>query len=315
MPPVVDVKNLEHVYPAPRRSGEPRWALKDVSFSILRGEIFGVLGPNGGGKTTLFRILSTALRASGGTVSVLGKDVRSESDFIREKLGVVFQSPSLDKKLTVMENLVHQGRLHGLSGDVLRQKIAHHLERVGMSDRSGEMVERLSGGLQRRVEIVRGLLHGPEVLLLDEPTSSLDPGARKDVWTYLDTLSQEGVTVLVTTHVMEEADRCTRLALFDEGRLVALDTPMALKKAIRGDVISVTSPDPVRLAKGILERFGCPSVIMDKTLRLERNEGHRFVPQLVEAFPGLVETLSVGKPSLDDVFVRHTGHRFWTTTP
>jgi ABC-2 type transport system ATP-binding protein len=246
---------------------------------------------------------------------VLNHDVGVSPHLVRETIGVVFQSPSLDKKLTVLENLVHQGRLYGLRGAGLYTRAKDLLERLGVADRASDAVETLSGGLQRRVEIAKGLLHSPALLLLDEPTTGLDPGARKDVWTYLASLTQQGVTVLVTTHLMEEAERCSRLALLDKGLLAALGTPARLKEDIRGDVVTVTTSSPMKLMDGVRSVFGLVATEMDGAVRIERLEGHRFVPQLVEAFPGLIETVQVGKPTLEDVFVRHTGHRFWAEKP
>ena len=315
MSSAVQIENLRHDYPPRKRRGPPCPALRGVTFSVEPGELFGVLGPNGGGKTTLFKILSTALRPTGGQAAILAHDVGLSPDLVRKKIGVVFQSPSLDKKLTVLENLIHQGRLYGLRGADLKQRALDLLGRLGVADRASDTVETLSGGLQRRVEIAKGLLHSPALLLLDEPTTGLDPGARKDVWTYLSTLTQQGVTVLVTTHLMEEAERCTRLALLDKGLLAALGTPSRLKEDIRGDVVTVTTPDPARLIAGIKATFGLVAAEMDGAVRIERLEGHRFVPQLVEAFPGLIETVQVGKPTLEDVFVLHTGHRFWADKP
>lgn len=307
----VEIDGLRHDYPARRRGAGPCPALRGVSFSVQAGELFGVLGPNGGGKTTLFKILSTALCPTGGRAVLLGHDLGTSPAGVREKIGVVFQSPSLDKKLSVFENLLHQGRLYGLEGEDLRRRAVDRLERLGVADRASDVVETLSGGLQRRVEIAKGLLHDPAVLLLDEPTTGLDPGARKDVWTYLATLTKQGVTVLVTTHLMEEAERCSRLALLDQGTLAALGTPAQLKEAIRGDVVTVTSSDSTRLIEGVRQQFGLEAILRDGAVRIERPDGHRFVPQLVEAFPGLVTSIHVGKPTLEDVFVLHTGHRFW----
>lgn len=310
--PAVVIEELRHDYPPRRRGGAPCPALRGISFSVAAGELFGILGPNGGGKTTLFRILSTALRPTAGRAALLGQDVGQSPERVRERIGVVFQSPSLDKKLSVMENMIHQGRLYGLHGAELRLRAKEFLERLGVADRAGDTVETLSGGLQRRVEIAKGLLHQPAALLLDEPTTGLDPGARKDVWTYLASLTQQGVTVLVTTHLMEEAERCSRLALLDRGTLAAMGTPAQLKEAIRGDVVTVTSSDTARLVEGIRASFGLEVTAMDGVVRIERRDGHRFIPPLVEAFPGLIETVQVGKPTLEDVFVHHTGHRFWT---
>ncbi len=311
MTAAVQIEGLRHDYPPRRRGGAPCPALRGISFSVEPGELFGILGPNGGGKTTLFKSLSTALRPTGGQAALLNHDVAVSPDLVRQKIGVVFQSPSLDKKLSVLENLIHQGRLYGLRGADLYRRAHDLLERLGVADRASDTVETLSGGLQRRVEIAKGLLHSPALLLLDEPTTGLDPGARKDVWTYLATLTQQGVTVLVTTHLMEEAERCSRLALLDKGLLAAMGTPARLKEDIRGDVVTVTTSSPMKLMDGVRSTFGLVATEMDGAVRIERLEGHRFVPQLVEAFPGLIETVQVGKPTLEDVFVLHTGHRFW----
>lgn len=301
----VAVDRLTHVYPGGRK------ALDGLRFQVASGTLFGVLGPNGGGKTTLFNILSTALTPTSGEAVLGGESLSGGIDSVRRKIGVVFQNPALDKKLTVWENLVFQGRLYGLSGDALSAKAEALLGRVGMLDRRGEPVERLSGGLRRRVEVAKGLLHGPEVLLLDEPTTGLDPGARRDLWLYLDELRKEGVTILVTTHLMEEAERCGRLLLLHEGRKVAEGTPAELKAEIGGDIIVVQTPDPERLLQGVREKFAFEGVLMDGMVRLERPDGPRFVPQLLEAFSGLIASVTVGKPTLEDVFMRRTGHRLW----
>ena len=277
-------------------------ALDGVTFAVRSGEVFGLVGPNGGGKTTLFKILSTALTPSSGAARVAGIDVRDGA--VRRKIGVVFQSPSLDGKLTVGENLLHHGHLYGLSGPGLRQRIGEELARFGLADRSGDRVEKLSGGLQRRVELAKSLLHRPEVLLLDEPSTGLDPGARRDLWDALRSL--KGVTVLLTTHLLEEAERCDRLAILHKGKLVALGEPLALRGEIGGDVVTVRSREAERLAAGIREKLGESPQVVDGTVRLARDRGHEFVGRLVEAFPGMVESVTVAKPSLEDVFMSKT---------
>lgn len=291
----VDVEGLSHRY------GE-RVALDAVAFSVRSGEVFGLVGPNGGGKTTLFKILSTALTPSSGTARVAGIDVRDGA--VRRKIGVVFQAPSLDGKLTVAENLLHHGHLYGMSGRGLRQRIGEELARFGLAERAGDRVERLSGGLQRRVELAKSLLHRPEVLLLDEPSTGLDPGARRDLWDALRGL--KGVTVLLTTHLLEEAERCDRLAILHKGKVVALGEPMALRGEIGGDVVTVRSRDPQQLAAAIREKLGEVSQVVDGTVRLSRERGHEFVGRLVEALPRLVESVTVAKPSLEDVFMSKT---------
>jgi ABC-2 type transport system ATP-binding protein len=301
----IQVEQLSHVYGSHR-------ALESVSFSISQGEIFGLLGPNGGGKSTLFRVLSTLLPVQSGDVRVLERNAASEAAAIRGRIGVTFQSPSLDRRLTVAENLTHQGHLYGLRGRELAQRIDDRLARLGLLDRRGARVDSLSGGLQRRVEIAKGLLHDPELLLLDEPSTGLDPGARHDLWRYLRQVrSDSGMTILVTTHLMDEAEKCDRLGLLDRGRLVALGTPAELRSEIGGDCLTIMSTDPQSLAAKIAERFGATPQWMGSTLRLERERGHEFLRELINAFPDDIQSVTLGKPSLEDVFISKTGHRLW----
>lgn len=298
------VENLTHRY------GD-RVALDRVSFNVQPGEMFGLLGPNGGGKTTLFRILSTLMRPREGRVQIFGNDVVTQRTEVRRRIGVVFQAPSLDKKLTVLENLRHHGHIFGLSGDPLRQRIDELMTRFGIADRANERTEKLSGGLRRRVEIARGLLHKPQLLLLDEPSTGLDPRVRREVGDYLEELrDKDGVTILVTTHIMEEAERCDRLALLDHGKLVALDKPAKLKEQVGGDVVTIHARDCDRLCEQVEKRFSVKASVVNQTVRVERPRGHEFIPALVEAFPGEIEAISTGKPTLEDVFIHLTGHRF-----
>ena len=288
-----------------------RTALNKVSFEVGQGEIFGLLGPNGGGKTTLFRILSTLVAPVEGTVRLFGIDVVREQSEIRRRIGVVFQAPSLDRKLTVLENLRHQGHLYNLRGLELRTRMDELLSRFGMADRKNDLVETLSGGQRRRVELAKGLLHKPQVLLLDEPSTGLDPRMRRELSDYLERLrDDDGMTILLTTHLMEEADRCGRIAILDRGQLVALNTPRQLKEQIGGDVISVETGQPQPLAEQISKRFNLVAKVLDGSVRIERADGHKFVTDLVEAFPGQIDAVSIHKPTLEDVFIRLTGHRF-----
>jgi ABC-2 type transport system ATP-binding protein len=304
--PVISVENIVHRY-------DRRTALDGVSFEVRRAELFGLLGPNGSGKTTLFRILSTLMVPSGGRAVILGCDVATDPSALRRKIGVVFQAQSIDRKLTAAENLWHQGHLYGLHGPALKSRMTEMLARVGLADRAEEKAETFSGGMQRRLELAKGLLHRPAVLLLDEPTTGLDPGARRDLWQYLGILrDQEQVTVMVTTHLMEEAERCDRLAILNAGKLVALGTPAKLKQEIGGDVILLDTPNPESLAERLRERFHGNAQVLEGQIRLERSNGHRFVTDLVEGFPGEIDAISISKPSLEDVFIRRTGHRFWT---
>ncbi len=288
-----------------------RQALVDLSLEIAPGEIFAFLGPNGGGKTTLFRLLSTLIPLQEGQVEILSHDIRTQSAQVRSQIGVVFQAPSLDKKLTVSENIRHQAHLYGIAGATLRQREAEMLARLGLADRAGERAEALSGGLRRRAELAKGMIHRPRLLLLDEPSTGLDPGARSDLWSYLRSLSEQGVTVVLTTHLLEEADKADRIAILNEGRLVALDTPEALRATVGGDSITIRSSDPQRLAAAIGAEFGCEAQVLDGAVRLEQADGHRWIARLVDAFGGQIESVTLGKPSLEDVFIARTGHRFW----
>jgi len=305
--PVISVQNLVHRY-------ENRTALNGISFDVRPAELFGLLGPNGSGKTTLFRILSTLMIPTGGRALVMGCDATQDAATLRRQIGVVFQAQSVDPKLTAYENLWHQGHLYGLRGSALKKRVEEILARVGLADRAKERVETFSGGMQRRIELAKGLLHHPGVLLLDEPTTGLDPGARRDLWQYLQILrDEEQVSVLVTTHLMEEAERCDRLAIMNEGNLVALGTPAELKSEIGGDVILLDAAhDADLLAQNIRARFHVATTVMGNQVRIEQEAGHRFVPDVVEAFPGEIQAISVSKPALEDVFIHRTGHKFWS---
>ena len=293
------------------RYGE-REALSGVSFDVLPGGIFGLLGPNGGGKTTLFRILSTLLPLQAGSVRVFGQDLSREQAAVRSLIGVTFQSPSLDRRLTVFENLKHQGHLYGLQGAALRSRIDLLLDRLGVADRRRDRVESLSGGLQRRVEVAKSLLHDPELLLLDEPSTGLDPGARRDLWDYLTALRIDtGVTILVTTHLMDEAERCDRLGILDRGRLVALGSPNELRSSIGGDCLTIQANEPESLSRRIAERFAVQPRVLGDAVRIERDRGHELLRDLIEAFPEEIRGVALGKPTLEDVFIQRTGRQFW----
>ncbi len=308
----VEVRDLSFEYAPVRRGGDPHLALSGVTFSVQAGEIFGLLGPNGGGKTTLFKILSTLVKPSAGSAKIVGLDVSSQAEAIREHLGVAFQAPSLDKKLTASENLRHQGHLYGLHGSDLSGRINRLLERFGLQERAHDRVETFSGGMARRVELAKTLLHRPILLLLDEPSTGLDPGARRDLWDQLRQLrARDGVTVLLTTHLMEEAVACDRLALLHRGQIVALGSPEQLVSEIGGDVIIVQTRQPEDLCRQVVARFQCAATVLDGTVRIEREAGHQFIPQIVEAFPGQIDAISLGKPTLEDVFIHRTGHRLW----
>jgi ABC-2 type transport system ATP-binding protein len=298
---VIRVDNLSHRY------GD-RAALSNVSFETKKGEIFGLLGPNGGGKSTLFRILATMMTPTGGSASIAGYDVVRDAARVRRLVGVVFQTQSLDKALTVEENLRAQGHLHGLSGALLRERMDSAMERLGLGERRKDLVEKLSGGLRRRVEIAKALLHKPQVLLMDEASTGLDPAARRDLSLHVERLREnDGVTVLLTTHILEEAGRCDRLALLHNGRIVAEGSPGELRSRIGGDVVVLETGDAAALVAGIERRFGLAPAIVDGRVRVEMPNGHRFIAEVMEAFPGTVESVGLHKPTLEDVFVRETG--------
>jgi ABC-2 type transport system ATP-binding protein len=307
--PALEADSLSRVF------GERR-ALDRVSLSIEAGEIFALLGPNGGGKTTLFRILATILAPTSGSFRVAGHAPGEDLTALRRSLGVVFQSPSLDRKLTVRENVRLQGTLYGLSGPALAARCDELLSRFDIHDRAGDLVEVLSGGLAKRVEIAKALLHRPKVLLLDEPSTGLDPLARRDLMSLLTSLATDGTCVLMTTHLFEEAEAATRIGILDRGRLAACGTPGALKTTVGGDVIALETSqgeEARALATAVLARFGEAAgrvTAVGTLVRIERPRGHEFVPALVEAFPGRFRSVTLGAPSLEDVFVDTTGHRF-----
>lgn len=292
------------------RYGDRR-ALSGISFDVPPGQIFGLLGPNGGGKSTLFRLLCTLLPFQEGRASVAGQDVASAPSAVRRAIGVTFQSPSLDGRLTVRENLRAQGQLYGLYGTDLKRRTAGLMARLGLSDRDRDRADTLSGGLKRRVEIAKGLLHDPMVLLLDEPSTGLDPGARHDLWRLLMEFRDAGMTILVTTHLMEEAERCDRLAILNRGDVVAIGTPDELRESVGGDCLTIRGREMESLSEKIRTRFLVDTKIVAGAARIEHEHGHELLRRIVDAFPDEVASITLGKPTLEDVFIARTGHRFW----
>ena len=293
-----------------RRLFGERVALDDVSFSVGEGEIFALLGPNGGGKTTLFRILSTLLPPSGGTARIAGFNVQNEAAGVRQSLGVVFQSPSLDPQLSVAENLRYGGNLYGMRGALLEDRLREMASALRVEDRLDDHVKVLSGGLRRRVEIAKCLLPRPRVLLLDEPSTGLDPMARVDLWNILDQLRRKlGMTVVLTTHLMDEAERCDRVAILHRGRLLGCDSPDALRATIGADVLTLTAKAPEMFVEKFAARFGWAAILQDGVMRAEIPKAHEQVARIVEEFPGEILSVTAGRPTLEDVFVRMTGER------
>lgn len=303
-PAAVTVSDLCHSY------GERR-AVSGVSFDVAQGELFGILGPNGGGKSTTFRILATLVTPQSGTASVLGHDVVRERETVRRMIGVAFQSPALDVKLTVGENLMHHGHLYGMSGSDLRERMHAALERTRLDERASEMVESLSGGLRRQLELAKSLLTSPAVLLLDEPTVGLDPQARDEFWRLVSDLRRdERMTVVATTHLLEEAAACDRIAILDEGRLVALGTPSALCGEIDGDIVTLRGAGiGARLGK-IATEFGVSPSGEVGTWQMVIRHGHEVASRLAGLLGADLESVSVARPTLADVFRHRTGHGF-----
>lgn len=301
---MIEVQNLSYAYGT-------RQALEDVTFQIESGEIFGFLGPNGGGKTTLFKLLSTAIPVTHGTVQLRGYNLAQGSHALRKHIGVVFQQPSLDGKLTVAENLRHHGHLYGVWGAELKRRIQSVLDEVELSDRADDSVETLSGGLQQRVALAKAILHQPTLLLLDEPSTGLDPGVRRRFSTYLAQLRERnGVTIVLTSHILDEAERCDRVGILDAGKLVATGTPDELKARLGGDVVTIDCLSAAALHPKILQHFGYDASVVDAALRVECPRGHEFVRDVVAAFPTQITAVRFGKPTLEDVFIKLTGHRF-----
>jgi ABC-2 type transport system ATP-binding protein len=287
-----------------------RVAVDDLTLNIPKAKLFALLGPNGSGKSTLFRLLATLIPLQSGEVNVLGYDLRRETAQIRMRQGVVFQAPSLDKKLTVCENLRQQAALYGVSGTMLSERMNRLLGQFELTDRANERCEKLSGGQRRRVELAKCLLHEPELLILDEPSTGLDPAARLEVMRLLTHLrDDQGTTIVLTTHLLEEAGRADEIAIMDLGKVVAQGTPQALKSSVGGDSIELETSDAMRLAAQINDRLTLNAKVIDGAVRLETPEPTRQLARIMETFGEQVETAKIGKPSLEDVFIAKTGRR------
>ncbi len=291
-------------------------AVNNISISVKPGELFGLLGPNGAGKTTLINMLSTMTEPSGGSAKVWGFDVQRQAGSVRQNIGMVFQGTTLDDRLTGRENLDLHGRLYGLDSKTRKNRINEVLSLVELTDRADAIVKTYSGGMMRRLEIARGLMHHPHVLFLDEPTLGLDPQTRLHIWEYIKTLNkEEGVTIMLTTHYMEEADHlCNRIAIIDHGEIVALDTPEALKNSLGGDVITLglENPDDITRLCEAYQKNGCANIVSRKMneVFITVKEGERQIPHVLAlaSKAGIpIQSVSLRKPTLDDVFIHHTG--------
>ncbi|MCW5873348.1 MAG: ATP-binding cassette domain-containing protein [Anaerolineales bacterium] len=293
-------------------------AVDGLSLSVQAGELFALLGPNGGGKTTTLGMLTTLLRPSAGTARVAGYDVAAQPHEVRRCIGVVFQGPSLDEQLTARENLDFHARIYNLPRAVFRQRSDELLALVELAERQHEPVRNFSGGMRRRLELARGLMHQPQVLFLDEPTVGLDPQTRRAMWDYLHTLRQQsGVTIFLTTHYLEEAEGCDRVAILDSGTLAALDTPAALKATLGGDVLHFRVAD-VQAAEQLLHAEGLAVRRGPEGLAVEVGDGPQRIPELVAALERgghAVQAVNLRRPSLEDVFIKLTGRAIRTEAP
>jgi len=284
-------------------------AVDQVSLSVTEGEIFGFLGPNGAGKTTTINILCTLLRPTSGTALVNGYDIIRQRNQVRSSIGLVFQDPTLDEYLTGEQNLRFHAYAYNVPRSVRERRIGELLELVGLSDRRKSKVRTYSGGMKRRLELVRGLLHRPRVLFLDEPTLGLDPQTRRHIWEYIHTLrQQERLTIFLTTHYMDEAENCDRIAIIDYGRIVALDTPDNHKDSLGGDVVTLKAEDNEAAVFELKERYNLSPEMQNGAVSFCVPQGERFLPDFVRGFRSRLLSISVRRPTLDDVFLRLTGH-------
>lgn len=301
----LSVEHVSHNY------GEMQ-ALRQLDLEVHPGEIFGLLGPNGSGKTTLFRLISTLLPVQSGEIKVFGQSLNTAMELVRGAIGIVFQSPSLDPKLSVLENIRCQAALYGIRGKERDARIDEVTGQLGIQDRLDSRCEDLSGGLKRRVELAKGILHRPRLLLMDEPSTGLDPAARLDMWHALQELqSSFGVTILLTTHLLEEADKANRIAILHEGSAVAVGAPTELRGALGEQVLRVQTTDQASVMEW-LEARGVQPQKVDQQLRVNSASASQLVEPLSQAFGERIQTLSLGQPSLEDVFIARTGHRFWS---
>jgi ABC-2 type transport system ATP-binding protein len=290
-----------------KRFGEIE-AVRGIDFAVPAGETFGFLGPNGAGKSTTINMLCTLVRPSGGSAMVAGHDVVSERDEVRRNIGLVFQDTTLDGYLTAEQNLRLHAELYGVPREAVAGRMKQVMEMVGLWERRGHLVNTFSGGMKRRLEIARGLLHSPRVLFLDEPTVGLDPQTRSLIWNYIRELkSREDITIFLTTHYMDEAEYCDRIAIMDQGRIIVLDTPEALKASVGKDRVAIQTDDNDAAIAALRERFGIEATVAEGAVTFGVAEGEHFIPRLFAELGQPIRAVSVSRPSLDDVFMSYTG--------
>ncbi|RJQ33385.1 MAG: ATP-binding cassette domain-containing protein [Actinobacteria bacterium] len=283
-------------------------AVSDVSFEVFEGETFGFLGPNGAGKTTTINALVTIAKPTSGKAYLNGFNVVENPGDVRRSIGIVFQDPSLDERLTAIDNLQFHGIIYNIDKQTRNKNIATMLDMMKLTERQNDLVRTFSGGMKRRLEIARGLIHEPKVLFLDEPTIGLDPQTRNYIWTYIDRLKERtGLTIFLTTHYMDEAENCDRIAIIDEGKIIALDTPENLKKMVGENIITLKTEDNDKAKKEIQDKFGISLKQRADAIRLEVSDGEKFVPKLIKETTVNIDYISLWKPTLDDVFLKLTG--------
>jgi ABC-2 type transport system ATP-binding protein len=299
--PAIEVDDLVKTY------GEVE-AVRGVSFTVPPGEVFGFLGPNGAGKSTTINMLCTLARPTSGSARVSGFDVVTERDAVRRHIGLVFQDPTLDGYLTAAQNLRLHAELYGVPNDLVEQRMTEVLEMVDLADRRDGVVKTFSGGMRRRLEIARGLMHSPRVLFLDEPTIGLDPQTRSSIWRYVRALQEaEETTIFMTTHYMDEAELCDRIAIMDRGDIVVLDTPQALKASVGADRVVLRTTDDGAALAALRERFGVEASVAEGAVTFHVDAGEAFVPRLFAELGVAITSVAVSRPTLDDVFLRYTG--------
>ena len=290
------------------RNFGPLVAVDKVSFQITEGEIFGFLGPNGAGKTTTINMLCTLLKPTAGRATVNGYDIARQRSEVRRSIGLIFQEPTLDEYLTAEQNLRFHAYAYKIPKEVREKRISELLELVELSDRRRNKVRTFSGGMKRRLEIARGLLHNPRVLFLDEPTLGLDPQTRRHIWDHILTLRrQNNLTIFLTTHSMDEAENSDRITIIDRGRIIALDTPDKLKDALGGDVVTLKAEDNNAAALELKEKYGLSPVIQNGAITFSIPQGEKFLPKLMESFQNRILSIGIRRPTLDDVFLKLTG--------
>jgi ABC-2 type transport system ATP-binding protein len=299
--PVISVAGLT------KRYGDLE-AVRGIDFEVRRGETFGFLGPNGAGKTTTIKILCTLAKATSGMATVAGHDTSTEQNKVRRMIGLVFQDTTLDNYLTAQQNLRFHAALYAVPADAVEPRMRQVMDMVGLWERKDGLVSTFSGGMKRRLEIARGLLHAPHVLFLDEPTVGLDPQTRSSIWTYINDLkSREDITIFLTTHYMDEAEHCDRIAIIDHGKIVAIDTPQALKASIGKDRVQIQTADDAAAIAALRERFDIEAAMHEGAVTFSVASGEEFVPRLFADLSVPIRSVSVSRPSLDDVFMSYTG--------